>query len=346
MPSSRTRLGGLDGLRAVAAGLVFVCHAALFWSRETDAWDETATSAVGHLGGFGVAIFFVVSGCVIFRPFIGGGPVDVAAYARRRLARIVPAYWVALAVLALLLPAQVPGLATSDAWVFAGFLQVYVPGQLAHGLSPAWTLCVEITFYAAVPVLAMLRGRGLMLVVAGLAGSSLAVQALALAPHTSTLLGHWDWFAIGIALAWLSSGPGDRLITAAAQRRHVIWAAAAIGAWVVAAAHDPLAEHVAFGVFAGLAVLPALGSGRTRAAGWLGDRSYGIYLWHYPLLGWMSGVAADAATFLFLGGGLTLAAAAVSYRCVERPFMERARGRRSGEGVEPSQRGVATPHRL
>src|SRR3954470_1236399 len=107
MSPVRARLGGLDALRAVAAGLVFVCHAALFWSQQTDSWHETSRSAAAQLGTFGVAIFFVISGCVIFRPFLGGRPVDLVAYARRRLARIVPAYWVALVVFALVLPEQV-----------------------------------------------------------------------------------------------------------------------------------------------------------------------------------------------------------------------------------------------
>src|SRR5947209_1654368 len=206
MPPVRARMGGLDGLRAVAAGLVFVCHAALYWSVQNNTWPQTQRSAVGQLGAFGVAIFFVISGCVIFRPFVGGGSVGLTAYACRRVSRIVPAYWVALAVFALVLPDRVPGLRTPHAWAFAAFLQVYVPGLVAQGLRPAWTLCVEITFYAAVPVLAMVRGRAAAVVLVGLAAGSVAVQALALNPVDSTILGYWDWFGVGMRLAWLSCG--------------------------------------------------------------------------------------------------------------------------------------------
>ena len=51
----------------------------------------------------GVAIFFVISGFLLYRPFLAasrGGPAAIRGYLRRRVLRIVPAYWVALTVLA------------------------------------------------------------------------------------------------------------------------------------------------------------------------------------------------------------------------------------------------------
>src|SRR6202008_3259621 len=70
--------------------------------------------------------------------------------------RIVPAYWVALTVAAIVLPlhevwANVP--------LFYGFGQVFRESTAGEGLGQAWTLCVEILFYAFLPVWALLIAR-------------------------------------------------------------------------------------------------------------------------------------------------------------------------------------------
>lgn len=82
------RDAGLDALRAIAALMVFVHHAQLPFVSD---WISGLSA--------GVLVFFALSGYLLYRPFVvartTGRDVDLAAYAVRRLARIMPAYLVA-----------------------------------------------------------------------------------------------------------------------------------------------------------------------------------------------------------------------------------------------------------
>src|SRR4051812_8429119 len=91
----RSRSAPLDGLRALAALSVLAYHSLL------------ATAGLGAASGalhFGVPVFFVLSGLLLYRPFVaarmdGAPPPRLRSYAVRRAARIVPAYWTALLAL-------------------------------------------------------------------------------------------------------------------------------------------------------------------------------------------------------------------------------------------------------
>jgi peptidoglycan/LPS O-acetylase OafA/YrhL len=279
----------------------------------------------------------------------GRAPARLRDYARRRALRILPAYWFALAVLALW-----PGLNfTGGWWKYALFLQAYDPHTVLGGIAPAWTLCVEVTFYALLPLyaLALRRARGGVAIELGVL-ALLAAAALALrtglhhdgGAHTTagTLPGLFDWFAVGMALAVLSAA--GRLPT----RAPWAWWAAAAGLFVLVAVgvgaprvYDErawsgaswLVAHVLYALIAACVVLPAVAARddrgprrvlRTRGLAALGLISYGIFLWHYPLLaelrdrgvhGWLALAAA--------GLPLTIACAAISYRLVERPLLAR-----------------------
>ena len=74
------------------------------------------------------------------------------AYGRRRVLRIVPAYWVALVLLALW-----PGIVAfwgGPWWRSFTFTQIYWRNSTTQGIFPAWTLCIEISFYLALPFVA------------------------------------------------------------------------------------------------------------------------------------------------------------------------------------------------
>ena len=74
--TAERRLGGIDGLRAIAAGLVFLYHGSILLGAGgfmTRHWN-----VVGLLGPLGVCIFFVISGFLLFRPFVGAVLADAA----------------------------------------------------------------------------------------------------------------------------------------------------------------------------------------------------------------------------------------------------------------------------
>src|SRR3954447_19054048 len=92
-----------DSLRAIAALTVFAIHD--IYQVAVNRPQDHAWYRFGVHLDVAVPIFFAVSGFLLYRPFLSatlaGRPLSVRAYAWRRVVRIVPAYWVALAVIVL-----------------------------------------------------------------------------------------------------------------------------------------------------------------------------------------------------------------------------------------------------
>jgi peptidoglycan/LPS O-acetylase OafA/YrhL len=345
MSASGARYRRLDDLRAVAAALVFTCHLAREWVAAHDSGPLAPQAQ--NLGRFGVAIFFVISGLVIYRPFVAargaGRALDLRRYALRRAARIVPAYWLALGVLAVVLPGEVPGVRSGEWPSFFGFANIYT-GTHNSGLAVGWTLCIEVSFYVAAPLLALAIGRlpskrAGRLELALLAGLALGAVAIRQTGPTviasGTLAGYFGWFAIGMALARLSCSERRRLPA------RELWLAAGVGyvllALVVrvepgtATGATAVIEYGGLGLLAALVVAPAIGDPAGGKLAWLGDRSYGVYLWHLPIVAWLAGTMANPAQCVAASVALTLLVAHLSYVIVERPLMLASqRGRRAG----------------
>ena len=154
---TRGFLPPVEGMRACAAVGVVVTHVAF---------------QTGHTGGvagrlFGrfdlaVAVFFALSGFLLWRGHAAAArdlrPVPATGhYLRSRLIRIMPAYLVAVVVILTLLPD-----AKADLTVWLANLsltQIYVPLTLTAGLTQMWSLAVEVSFYLALPVFALLVRR-------------------------------------------------------------------------------------------------------------------------------------------------------------------------------------------
>ncbi|WP_460370368.1 acyltransferase family protein, partial [Actinocorallia lasiicapitis] len=197
----------LDGLRGVAIVMVVAVHVAeltAMASPGTPVWRLVAAC------GGGVPVFFVLSGYLLYRPWLRG-PVAVGGYYRRRLVRILPAHW---AVTAVALPVFSPHHA-QDLRSWAELLtltHLYDPrrwwiGSGPVALGPVWSLAVEAAFYLLLPLLARLR----IGTVAALAVGC-AVFTWWLRTHASygafsywhPLLPRWfPYFAAGMALAVL-----------------------------------------------------------------------------------------------------------------------------------------------
>jgi peptidoglycan/LPS O-acetylase OafA/YrhL len=382
-PPGHPRFPHVDGLRALAALGVVAVHVSALAGITASSWLGAYTARLN----VGVAIFFCVSGFLLYRPFAAAAHaarprIRTGEYLRRRALRIVPAYWLALTVLAIY--PGLPGVFTRDWWIYYGFGQIYQVRTTLGGISPAWTLCVEVTFYLVLPLYAALAARATrgmpsavaarreLWALAALSLVSLGFRAV-LFGHPrghvaiSTLPGMVTWFAGGMALAVLSVraelGAAPGRVSALARRPWLPWLAALVLFWVTATrigaprTYDPAdytglgfaAEHVLYAAIAALVVLPAvLGAGErgarrvlsTRVLAAIGVVSYGLFLWHLPLLvalrddggvtGWL-GLAV-------LGLAASLACATLSYVLVERPALrrkERSRGaaERAGQPV-------------
>jgi len=357
----RSFLPAVEGMRACAAMGVVVTHVAFQTGH--------STGATGRLFGrfdLAVAVFFALSGFLLWRGHAaaarGLAPRPrTGHYLRSRAVRIMPAYVVAVAVILTLLPDS--NHASLTVWLANLTLtQIYVPLTLTGGLTQMWSLSVEVSFYLALPVLALLARR--LPVAARLpAIAALAMLSLAWAwvPTFLTDASTWNnpldwppaffsWFAAGMLLAeWVHSGIGlpHRL-----ARKRVLMAVIAVAAYLVAA--SPLAgpAGLAVGSAAQFAVKTAMGSlvafalvaplvldrpgtphrvlGSTTMVT-LGRWSYGLFIWHLAALDMVFPVL---GTFAFSGGmpsvlALTLifgwAIAAVSYGLVESPCREALR---------------------
>ena len=160
-PARPPRFPAFDGLRAIAALTVLGVHTAF-------SSGLTLRSGVGIYTArleIGVAVFFLISGFLLYRPFVvahlaAARPPRTGAFWIRRLLRIIPLYWFVLFVSTSLLHAD-RGIGPGG-WkgylVHYFFGQIYWPNQAFYGLSQAWSLCVEMTFYFALPFYALLIG--------------------------------------------------------------------------------------------------------------------------------------------------------------------------------------------
>jgi peptidoglycan/LPS O-acetylase OafA/YrhL len=325
MRTAGERFPLVDPLRAIAALAVLGTHAAFF------AGAEYPGSLVGHFSmrlEVGVAIFFCISGFLLYRPFVVArereqGMPAVGAYAWRRFLRIVPAYWLALTLSAWWLGTR--GVFTGEGlWTYYGFAQTYREFTIPGGLTQAWTLCIEIAFYAFLPLWAWAVRRA----AGSLRGEAIALGALALAslawklvvlglgsqseirvtPALLALPAYLDQFALGMGLAvlsvWLRDRPAEPRWIA---RLNYAWLVA-LGAFVLVSVgigigdrlFEPmtpaqyLARHYLYAIIGISMLAPAvLGTAhgglqrtilRNRVLIWLGVVSYGIYLWHDTVL--------------------------------------------------------------
>ncbi|MFZ1993579.1 MAG: acyltransferase [Solirubrobacteraceae bacterium] len=165
MNARANRFPLVDSLRAIAALSVLLTHTAV--AAGVSGNPHSALSPYAQRLDVGVAIFFLISGLLLYRPFVAarfrGRRTPVAGpYAWRRFLRIAPAYWLALTVTALWVGTSAYELGVFSASGFPTYyllLQTYRGQTLSGGLVQAWTLTIEITFYAFLPLYAWAMTR-------------------------------------------------------------------------------------------------------------------------------------------------------------------------------------------
>lgn len=235
-PHREGRFAALDGYRAVAAIGVLVYHVAGTARLTGD--GSALAGVIGNLGNFGVAVFFLLSGFLLYRPFVnahlsGGPDPRWIRFWRHRFLRIFPAYWLALTAFILLIGLR--NATWSTYLTLYSLTQIYRPYFGFAALTVAWTLCIEVSFYIALPFLAagirhligrgarslrarvqaQLLGLGVLWVVGWIYRVTIAAQAVGPEGGPADNQHLWlpnflDWFVLGmllaVAVAWTDAG--------------------------------------------------------------------------------------------------------------------------------------------
>jgi peptidoglycan/LPS O-acetylase OafA/YrhL len=161
---AKTVIPELDGVRAIACLLVIWLHINLM-TRDMHIWNPDTTPLLVDValfsGSIGVTLFFVLSGFLLFLPYVqalmGAQPWPSARqFYLRRAWRILPGYYAALFLLVLL---QQPQYLSPSHWRdLALFLVLFmdsIPATFQHLNGPFWTLAIEWQFYLLLPFLAL-----------------------------------------------------------------------------------------------------------------------------------------------------------------------------------------------
>jgi len=332
-----SRLVGIEGMRALAAGSVLVYHVWLYGGPDGQPVDLGPFTKVFDNLRAGVTLFFVLSGFLLFRPYAAAAlrgleTPATAKYFRNRALRIAPAYWVILLAVAIVFEHALlrhPEQLVANAFLLQNYSQAYVFGA---GIVPAWSLAIEVVFYLCVPLLgamaiAAARRRGV-----GTAWAALTpVVLMVLIGWTAKAAGrifdlhrlwdvsfptHADWFAGGMALAVVRILWEDERVRLPRNWRPVaVGVAFALGATSCALYYKGVLTYVEYQtpIVVSCTLLLAvvvLADSDSRLLRVLSRRpiviaglaSYSVFLWHDPLLRFLRGhglTYPGAAGFLF-----------------------------------------------
>ena len=342
----------VQGLRAIAVLMVVLFHA-----------------GVGVPGGFaGVDVFFAISGFVIasslLAEFERTGRISLPRFYLRRVKRLLPALAAVVAFVALAgslaTPAaaiRITGLTGVFASVFAANLYL---GSLPNGyfsvstqLDPllhTWTLAVEEQFYLVFPALLFAawwfgarRGRRAR-AAAFIIVAAFGVESLLLAERAA---GEFPWggYYGAPTRAWEFAAGCLIALSAGLWRRLPRPAAAAVATLALSSLGYVALMTSEFGGLSRVVVLPVVAACALIAAGcasnsitpllglrpltWIGDRSYSIYLWHWPLIVFAGALFPATPSAAKIAAAASIIPACASYRFLENPVRHspRLRGR-------------------
>lgn len=358
--TGKGRYGALDGFRGVLAVGVFVHHsfvANVYFT--TGQWEWTTSPVLNHLGQTTVALFFMITG-FLFALKAMSPRIDWKALYVSRVARLFPLYaLIVLVVFAAVMALsggvlrQPPMLLFKELLQWLAFVCFGRPDINAFPMTQTliagvnWSLRYEVFFYAvAVPALFIasrwLTSRTMLLL------SLAALAALLLVRfELQQVEGHLLFathFLCGIVVACAYRQPRWLASIQSAPFRWVAGASVLL-LYLLVTANGSIAIVITLCLFAavvgGLSVFGLL---HTRAALWLGDISYGIYLIHgLVLYATLSALRASGqlSSLGMVGYGLAMcgvaavvvALASVSYICLELPVMTRLKKWSTGRRI-------------
>lgn len=314
----------LDGLRFIAFMMVYLFHGGVPQGVASQFIGRAAAAALRENGGYGVQLFFILSGYLIvtllLREEARWGRIALGAFWVRRILRIWPLYYLIVVLGFFVLPG-LDGLWGSPGYartlrihlapftLFLGNWSMALAGPIAHDwLSVLWSVCVEEQFYLVVPLMiAWVAPRFRAPLVVALMAGSITYRGYCARQYDSQLMIVYNTFAqfdtllAGVLLA-LVLRPGrerPRLSRALAVLQWPLYAACA---WVISRARlghgDPFHRTWDFvwvwlcGV--GIVLVAVEGRGWLAAVlahprlVWLGKISYGLYMYHEIAL-WVRG---------------------------------------------------------
>ncbi|WP_042956573.1 acyltransferase family protein [Pseudomonas brassicacearum] len=335
-------LGSIQLLRAFAAWIVVFHHyIQIFYGFNT---DIPAGIFLAKYGAIGVDIFFVISGFVIFNAVQNKYPTPLE-FAKQRLFRIVPAYWLFTAIVAasiiyfpsILYYAKYETVFTIQSMLFIPAINPSGMGMLPL-ITVGWTLNYEMAFYAVFFLALFAPKRFLMpLLLIGIFTLQYALPKLG---------GTFVFYGRPIVYEFLLG-----VVIAEAYRRGLInkisfpLAMIAIASSILTiwfrdgVKHDPVWDGIPCALIIAALISLERYTGRFRIANKLGDWSYSTYLCH-PIItfailnlhrkGYMS-----ESTSLFAVCTLVLFVSWASYTFIERPIVKASK-RNSGRLAEAS----------
>ncbi|HEX3867525.1 MAG TPA: acyltransferase [Gemmatimonadaceae bacterium] len=329
---SKTRIGALDGLRAVSILLVVIGHVA-----GTRGFPLQENRFAASLALFGVRVFFVISGFLItrilFEEAANTGGVSLGRFYFRRTLRIFVPYYVFLLTMFLLDRSGIVLFTSGDLGAAATYTSNYrphLPWQLAH----TWSLSVEEQFYLLWPAALVFLGRrrGLILVaLAMIAVPLIRIATWRFAPALHEGIGHrFETCADSLATGCLLAGVRDWL---GARRLYARYATASVALGVAVLAlgtivfdsHPQIAfafgwsmQNIAIAFIIDVCLRDARGAWSwlsSAPATALGRMSYSIYLWQQLFLDRQSNAAMCRFPInLFAVAGIS----ALSYYAIEK----------------------------
>ena len=348
------RVVGLDGVRAIAVILVILYHL-------------TPGAVIGGFIGvdlfFVVSGFLITT--LLLREREATGRISLPGFWRRRARRLLPALGILILVCCTAafavgrdvlvgLGSQVLGAMTfSSNWLFLAMESDYFTATTPELFRNLWSLAVEEQFYLLWPlvlVFVLLRiPRWLRIaIIAVVAVASALAMGLLWAPESATRVyfgtdTHAFGLAIGAVLAVVALHWPARPLEWVRWRRGALGVAGVVALAGILAIGVLMPEDAAITFQGGLVLVSVLSAILIAALlvpgsllgsilesaplRWIGQRSYGLYLWHWPVFilvtaslpGWSrTGLSGWAIGGIALA--ITVLAAALSYQFVEQPI--------------------------
>lgn len=347
--ASEWKLGrrpALDGIRALAVVLVLLQH--------------VRVPGLESVGQVGVTIFFTLSGflisTILLEELDANGSVSLGDFYRRRAARLLPALY-ALITVVCVVSAISDTKYTSPIFVFGALLycsnvvEWLTGGSFPGALGHTWTLVIEEQFYLLWPLaLLALSRRSRLPLLGALTGLGIVVPLM---------LRMWLWNG-GAGIHHVTFGTDTRVdgllvgcLLALTLRRRGLpvtcrggVVVGLLGILLISFMKPAPALTVGLTVVAALTALliTAVLAGRrvrllaSRPLVWLGRRSYGFYLWHYPVAYYLDANHLMQASWelrIVVIVPVSLALTVASWRWIEQPALKKWRWNR--EGAESSR---------